>query len=132
MFIKFDIADFYPAISEDLLYRAIGYPRNITAIEDKVIDAINSLKNRYYLVKKKNWINRGENRVFCLLQGKIRRVTFYSSIRLIKTLILQKIIFSLIFKCFSVKITEASSKIGIAIRGNSLYKIKITSYYDIL
>ena len=53
MFIKFDIADFYPAISEDLLYRAIGYPRNITAIEDKVIDAINSLKNHYYLVKKK-------------------------------------------------------------------------------
>ena len=39
-FIKFDIADFYSSITEDLLSRAISYARTIITIEEKVVDAI--------------------------------------------------------------------------------------------
>ena len=39
-FIKFDIADFYPSISEGLLSKTISYARTIITIEAKVVDAI--------------------------------------------------------------------------------------------
>ena len=39
-FVKFDMADFYPSILEDLFSRAIGYGRTIITIEEKIIDGI--------------------------------------------------------------------------------------------
>ena len=38
-FIKFDITDFYPLISEDILSGAISYAKTMITIENKVIDA---------------------------------------------------------------------------------------------
>ena len=35
-FIKFDIVDFYPSISKDLLLKAINFAKSITPIEDKL------------------------------------------------------------------------------------------------
>lgn len=45
-FIKFDIVEFYPSITESLLHRAITYPKTITTITDDVIAIIkNSRKS---------------------------------------------------------------------------------------
>ena len=39
-FIKFDIVDFYPFISKDLLINAINFAKSITSIDDKTINII--------------------------------------------------------------------------------------------
>ena len=39
-FVKFDIVDFYPSISEQLLDRSIAFAKSITNIDEKVIDII--------------------------------------------------------------------------------------------
>ena len=68
-FIKFDIADFYPSISADLLSRAISYARTIITIEDKVIDAIKLARNRYYLAKKEPGSKEVKNPSFDVTMG---------------------------------------------------------------
>ena len=40
-FIKFDIAEFYPSISSELLEKSINFARSIIEAEDKTIDIIN-------------------------------------------------------------------------------------------
>ena len=59
-FIKFDIVDFYPSISKDLLINTINFAKSITSIDGKIIKSIlhaqKSLlfnKNKA-LVKKEN------------------------------------------------------------------------------
>ena len=44
-FIKFDIAEFYPSISAELLEKSINFARSIVKIEDKIIDIINMQEN---------------------------------------------------------------------------------------
>ena len=39
-FIKFDIVEFYPSISKELLPKAIEYAQSVTTIEEKVIKTI--------------------------------------------------------------------------------------------
>ena len=39
-FIKFDIVEFYPSISKELLSKAIKYAQSVTTIEEKVIKTI--------------------------------------------------------------------------------------------
>ena len=39
-FIKFDIVDFYPSISKELLLKAINFARSVTPIQDKFIETI--------------------------------------------------------------------------------------------
>ena len=39
-FIKLDIAEFYPSISENLLNKSIEYAKSFTKIDDNVINAI--------------------------------------------------------------------------------------------
>ena len=41
-FIKFNIAEFYPPISEDLLKKSINYAKSFTTTEEKGISAINT------------------------------------------------------------------------------------------
>ena len=47
-FIKFDIAEFYPSISAELLEKSINFARSIIKIEDKIIDIINMQENPCY------------------------------------------------------------------------------------
>ena len=68
-FIKFDIADFYPSISEDLLSRAISYARTIITTEDKVIDAIKLAQKSLLFSKEGTWVKRGENPSFDVTMG---------------------------------------------------------------
>ena len=48
-FIKFDIADFYLSITEQLLERSIEYAKSFVTIEHKALEAYHSLAHRYYL-----------------------------------------------------------------------------------
>ena len=48
-FIKFDIADFYLSITEQLLERSIKYAKSFVTIEHKALEAYHSLAHRYYL-----------------------------------------------------------------------------------
>ena len=68
-FIKFDIANFYPSISEDLLSRTISYARTIITIEDNVIDAIKLARKWLLFSKEGTWVKRGENPSFDLTMG---------------------------------------------------------------
>ena len=51
-FIKFDIVDFYPSISKDLLLEAINFAKSVTPIQDKFIETI--LHSRKALLFNKN------------------------------------------------------------------------------
>ena len=55
-FIKFDIVDFYPSISKDLLLKAINFAKSITPIEDK----LTVLHSRKALLLNKNdvWVKK--------------------------------------------------------------------------
>ena len=39
-FIKFDIVDFYPSITEELLMKSLNYLKSIEAIDEKVVKVI--------------------------------------------------------------------------------------------
>ena len=58
-FIKFDIVDFYPFISKDLLINAINFAKSVTPIQDKFIETI--LHSRKGLLFNKNdvWVKKG-------------------------------------------------------------------------
>ena len=79
-FIKFDIADFYPSISKDLLLKVINFAKSITPIQDKLIETIlHSGKARLFnkndvCVKKDNLdfdvtIGRSDGAEVCELLG---------------------------------------------------------------
>ena len=57
-FIKFDIADFYPSISKDLLLRAINFAKSVTPIQEKFFETI--LHSRKALLCNKNdvWVKK--------------------------------------------------------------------------
>ena len=45
-FIKFDIVDFYPSITEELLIKSLNYAKSIKAIDENVVKVImRSLKS---------------------------------------------------------------------------------------
>ena len=68
-FIKFDIADFYPLISEDPLSRAISYARTIMTTDNKVIDAIKFARKSLQFIKERTWVKRGEHSSFHVTVG---------------------------------------------------------------
>ena len=76
-FIKFDIADFYPSISEDLLSRASSYARTIITIEDKVIDAIKLARKSLLFSNEGTWVKKGENPSFDVTMGSFDGAEIY-------------------------------------------------------
>ena len=59
-FIKFDIAAFYPSISEELLDKAINYAKWYTDICDNVIAAINHPRKSLLFNEETAWVKKGE------------------------------------------------------------------------
>ena len=66
--IKFDIVDFYPSISKDLLLEAINFAKSVTPIQDKFIETI--LHSRKALLFNKNdvWVKK-DNPDFNVIMG---------------------------------------------------------------
>ena len=59
-FIKFDIAEFYPSISEELLDKAIDYAKWYTDICDNVITAIKYAHKLLLFNKETAWVKKLE------------------------------------------------------------------------
>ena len=67
-FIKFDIVDFYPSISEQLLQKTITYAKTIVYIEDSIIDIIKHSRKSLLFEKSSTWVKKG-NELFDVTMG---------------------------------------------------------------
>ena len=57
-FIKFDIVDFYPSISKELLLKAIKYAQTVTNIQEKVIKMIYHARKSLLFDKGNEWVKK--------------------------------------------------------------------------
>ena len=55
-FIKFDVVDFYPSISESLLEKAIEYAQTITDIRDNVIRTVMQARKSLLFDNSNVWV----------------------------------------------------------------------------
>ena len=67
-FIKFDIVDFYPSISEELLSKAIAYAQSVTTIEEKVIRTIYHSRKSLLFDRDNVWVKK-DNTEFDVTMG---------------------------------------------------------------
>ena len=58
-FIQFDIKDFYPTISEELLKKSINFAKDILKITNEEIDIILQCRHAILFDKGKPWIKKG-------------------------------------------------------------------------
>ena len=68
-FIKFDIAEFYPSISENLLNKSIAYAKSFTKIEDNAINAIKLARKSLLFNKDGAWVKKGDGTLFNVTMG---------------------------------------------------------------
>ena len=57
-FIKFDIVDFYPSITKELLTKSINYAKSTTTIEDEVITTIFHACKSLLFDKTSVWVKK--------------------------------------------------------------------------
>ena len=69
-FIKFDICEFYPSISEDLLDKAIAFAQNYTFITDQQIKIIKHSRKSLLFNKSDTWIKK-EGDLFDVTMGSL-------------------------------------------------------------
>ena len=67
-FIKFDIVEFYPSISKELLSKAIEYAQSLTTIEEKVIKTIYHARKSLLFDKDNVWVKK-DNPEFDVTMG---------------------------------------------------------------
>ena len=67
-FIKFDIADFHPSITEHLLERSIKYAKSFATIEHKSLKAISLARKSLLFNKHEIWVKKG-NSLFNVTMG---------------------------------------------------------------
>ena len=58
-FIKFDIVEFYPSISEKLLDKSINYAKQLTTFDDKMISFIKQARKSLLFDINDTWIKKG-------------------------------------------------------------------------
>ena len=68
-FIRFDIAEFYPSISEDLLNKSIDYAKSFTTIGENVINAIKLARKSLLFSKDGTWVKKSGNELFDVTMG---------------------------------------------------------------
>jgi hypothetical protein len=66
-FLSFDVAEFYPSITEDLLVKAITWARGYVSIDDKQIKVIKHARKS--LLLNKTWIKQQNNSLFDVTMG---------------------------------------------------------------
>ena len=67
-FIKFDIVDFYPSITEELLLKSLDYAKSIDAIDDNVIKVIMHSRRSLLFDKDTVWVKK-QNSNFDVTMG---------------------------------------------------------------
>ena len=68
-FIKFDIAEFYSFISEDLLKKSINYAKSFTTIEENDISAIKLARKSLLFSKDQTCVKKNGNELFDITMG---------------------------------------------------------------
>ena len=68
-FIKFDIIELYPSISEGLLNRSISFARFVTTISNSVINIIHHPRKSLLFDKTSAWVKKGNNSLFDVTMG---------------------------------------------------------------
>ena len=68
-FIRFDFAEFYPSISEDLLNCSVSFARSITTISDSVINIIHHSRKSLLFDKTSAWVKKGNGSLFDVTMG---------------------------------------------------------------
>ena len=60
-FIKTDIVELYPSITEKLLDKAVSYAQTVTKISDYIIQLIKQARKSLLFTKGNIWMKKGEN-----------------------------------------------------------------------
>ena len=69
-FIKFDITEFYPSISEDLPNKSINYAKSFITIQENVISAIKLARKSLLFSKDGAWVSKSDNELFDVTLGR--------------------------------------------------------------
>ena len=84
-YIKFDIAEFYPSISENLLNKSIAYAKSFTKIEDNAINAIKLARKSVLFNKDGTWVKKGDDALFDVTMGSFDGAEIYDLVGLHRT-----------------------------------------------
>ena len=68
-FIKFDIVDFYPSISEQLLDRAIDYAKSVTDVMESELQIIKHARKSLLFSKDDQWVKKNGDEQFDVTMG---------------------------------------------------------------
>ena len=68
-FLSFDIAEFYPSITEDLLNKAISWARKFVTISEKQIKIIKHARKSVLFNNGQTWIKQQDNKLFDVTMG---------------------------------------------------------------
>ena len=68
-FLSFDVAEFYPSITEELLDKAITWARGYVNIDDKQINVIKHARKSLLFSDGKTWIKQQNNSLFDVTMG---------------------------------------------------------------
>ena len=68
-FMKFDIVDFYPSISENLLNKCLEFATKSVSIKNSDIKIIRHARKSVLFDKNSTWIKRGDNNLFDVTMG---------------------------------------------------------------
>ena len=58
IFMQFDVEEFYPSISKELLLKAITYAKTLVSISDEEINTIMHSRNSLLFIDKEKWRSR--------------------------------------------------------------------------
>ena len=68
-FVSFDIVDFYPSITEELLDKAISWARSFVDISNEHVSIIKHARKSLSFYANKPWIKSGNNNLFDVTMG---------------------------------------------------------------
>ena len=69
MFLSFDIVEFYPSITEDLLDKAIAWAKTIIPIPDNYISIIKHALKSFLFNQETPWVKRNNDKMFDVTMG---------------------------------------------------------------
>ena len=75
-FVKFDIAEFYTSISEDLLKKSINYAKSFTTIKENGMSAIKLARKSLLFSKDGTWVKKSGSELFDVTMGSYHGAEF--------------------------------------------------------
>ena len=75
-FVKFDIAEFYTSISEDLLKKSINYAKSFTTIKENGMSAMKLAFKSFLFSKDGIWVKKSGSKLFDVTMGSYHGAEF--------------------------------------------------------